>query len=168
MRLTIVRASAIALVFVLAACAAMQQQKQQPARADQGEFKNLKVLPQTITHDELIATMRAFTRALGVKCDHCHERVTPPPGSREDMNFASDAKPEKNVARQMIRMVRTVNTEYLAQINPAGQNVQCMTCHHGHRIPDNTPPPETPRAPAAAAPAAPPAAPPQPPPPPQP
>jgi hypothetical protein len=149
MRSTILRFSAIAFVLVLAACAAIQQQKSQPVRADQGQFKNLKVLPQTITHDELIATMRGFTRALGVKCDHCHERVTPPPGSQQDMNYASDAKPEKGVARQMIRMVNDVNTRYLSQINPAGENVQCMTCHRGKRIPDVTLPeaPHPPQAP---------------------
>jgi len=147
MRSTIVRFSAIAAVLVFAACAAIQQQKQQAPRADQGQFKNLKVLPQTITHDELIATMRNFSRSLGVRCEHCHVQITPPPGSKQDMDFASDAKPEKNVARQMIRMVNSVNTTYLAQINPAGENVQCMTCHRGHKIPDLTPPAETPRAP---------------------
>src|ERR1051325_6827335 len=96
--------------FVLAACAAMQQQKTQ-IRADQGVFHNLQVFPQNITHDELISAMRGFTRGLGVRCDHGHGAH--PPGSKEQFDFPSDAKPEKNVARQMLRMARAVNADYL-------------------------------------------------------
>src|SRR5688500_19371611 len=36
------------------------------------EFKNLQVLPPDITRDQLMATMRSFTRGLGVRCNHCH------------------------------------------------------------------------------------------------
>ena len=92
----VVRFVAVAAAFALAACAAMQQQQAQPVRSDQGEFKNLKVLPQNITHDELIATMRGFARSLGVKCDHCH---VPIPGQQNKFEFASDAKQEKQIAR---------------------------------------------------------------------
>src|SRR5438270_5640 len=91
-----VRTLAVALGLLLAACAAMQQQKAQASRAaDTGEFHNLQVFPQNISHDELIANMRGFAKALGTRCDHCH--VSNPPGSQEQLDFASDAKPEKNV-----------------------------------------------------------------------
>jgi predicted trehalose synthase len=129
----------------LAACAAMQQQKAQAARADTGEFHNLQIFPQNITHDELIANMRGFARALGTRCDHCH--AANPPGSKEQFDFASDAKPEKNVARTMLRMVHSANNDYLAKVNPHGQMVTCNTCHRGHTVPDanapaeSTPPP---------------------------
>jgi hypothetical protein len=129
----------------LAACAAMQQQKAQAARADTGEFHNLQIFPQNITHDELIANMRGFARALGTRCDHCH--AANPPGSKEQFDFASDAKPEKNVARAMLRMVHSANNDYLAKVNPHGQMVTCNTCHRGHTVPDanapaeSTPPP---------------------------
>src|SRR5882724_1833456 len=129
-------AIALAVSLVLAACAAVQQQKAQAARADMGEFKNLQIFPQNLTHDELIGNMRAFARALGTRCDHCH--AANPPGSKEQLDFASDAKPEKNTARAMMGMVHTVNAEYLSKLNPHGQMVTCNTCHRGHTVPDTS------------------------------
>lgn len=35
-------------------------------------FTNLQVLPKDITQSELIDLMAGFTRALGVRCTHCH------------------------------------------------------------------------------------------------
>ncbi len=129
---------ALSVSLFLAACAAMQQQKAQATRADSGEFHNLQVFPQNITHDELIANMRGFARALGTRCDHCH--AANPPGSAEAINFASDAKPEKAVARAMLKMVRSDNFEYLSKVNPHGQMVTCNTCHRGHTVPDTAAP----------------------------
>jgi hypothetical protein len=126
------------LAFVFAACAAMQQQQAAPPRADQGGGRNLKVLPQNITHDELIATMRGFARSLGVKCDNCH--VANPAGSKERLDFASDAKPEKSVARQMILMTRNINGT-LKKITPDAETVGCWTCHRGKKEPEEMPPP---------------------------
>jgi len=136
---------ALTVSLFLAACAAMQQQKAQDARADTGEFHNLQIFPQNITHDELIANMRGFARALGTRCDHCH--AANPPGSKEQFDFASDAKPEKNVARAMLRMVHSANNDYLAKINPHGQMVTCNTCHRGHTVPDANAPAESAPAP---------------------
>jgi Photosynthetic reaction centre cytochrome C subunit. len=137
----VARPIAIALVvsLFLAACAAVQQQKAQAARADMGEFRNLQIFPQNLTHDELISNMRGFARALGTRCDHCH--AANPPGSKEQFDFASDAKREKNAARAMLRMVRAVNAEYLSKVNPHGQMVTCNTCHRGHTVPDTNAPP---------------------------
>lgn len=136
------------------ACAAMQQQKSQ-IRADQGQFHNLKVLPQNITHDELVATMRGFARALGTKCDHCHAAA--PAGSKEHLDFASDAKPEKSVARVMLRMVHSINGEYIAKLDKGtdkADRVACITCHRGHVQPEI--PPAEEMKPAAGAPPPPP------------
>lgn len=132
--------AALTLSLFLAACAAVQQQKAQASRADTGEFHNLKLFPQNITHDELIANMRGFAKALGTRCDHCH--AANPPGSAEQFDFASDAKPEKNTAREMMKMVHAVNADYLAKVDPHGQTVACNTCHRGHTVPDTTAPPE--------------------------
>lgn len=142
MRLHTIRIAAAIAVIALAACAAIQQQKKMAAQPDVAEFHNLRVLPQNITHDELIATMRGFAKALNVKCDHCH--VMNPPGSKEQFDFTSDAKPEKSAARVMIRMTQAVNADYIAHLNPApNQHVACMTCHRGHTVPDvNAGPPQ--------------------------
>ena len=136
--------------FVLAACAAMQQQKSQ-IRADEGVFHNLQVFPQNITHDELIAAMRGFARGLGVRCDHCH--VANPPGSTEQFDFPNDAKPEKRAARQMLKMVRAVNADYLSKVNPHRQEVTCWTCHHGQTVPPQPGPEQRPAGPAQPPPA---------------
>jgi Photosynthetic reaction centre cytochrome C subunit len=138
---------ALTLTLFLAACAAVQQQKAQASRADTGEFHNLQLFPQNITHDELIANMRGFARALGTRCDHCH--VANPPGSKEQFDFPSDSKPEKNMARTMMKMAHSANADYLAKLDPHGQMVTCNTCHRGHTVPDANLPPE------GAAPAAP-------------
>jgi hypothetical protein len=132
----------IGAALVVAGCAAIQQQKAVEVRADQGTFKNLKVLPQNITHDELIATMRTFARSLGVKCDHCH--VPLPEGSAEHFDFASDAKEEKNTARIMMKM-----KNYISEINEQGAVVTCYTCHRGKSVPESLLPPEAPREPEA-------------------
>ena len=141
------RAAVVVAAFLVAACAAISQQKSQAAVADNLEFHNLKVLPRNITHDELIATMRSFARSLGTRCEHCH--VQNPAGSKEEFDFASDAKPEKNVARTMILMTRDINRNYISKVpaerSDAAANVSCYTCHRGHVRPETTLPPEPPR-----------------------
>jgi Photosynthetic reaction centre cytochrome C subunit len=131
------RAPGVIAVLVIAGCAAISQQKVQTSRADNLEFHNLRVLPPNITHDELISTMRGFARSLGTRCNHCH--VANPPGAAEEFNFASDAKPEKNTARTMLRMTRSINAQYISKVNEHGQTVTCFTCHRGHTVPETLP-----------------------------
>jgi hypothetical protein len=123
---------AISAALALAACTAMQQQKSQ-IRADEGVFHNLQVLPQNITHDELISAMRGFARGLGVRCDHCH--VVNPPGSAEQYDFPNDSKPEKKAARIMLRMTHAANADFLPKLNEHSQAVTCWTCHRGQTVP---------------------------------
>ena len=125
----------IAAAAATLACTAVRQQKAATPVPDNAEFHNLRVLPANITHDELISTMRGFTRSLGVKCDHCHVRI--PGGGERDFNFPSDAEPEKNVARTMLRMVKTINADYISKVNEHGQPVTCATCHRGKTIPES-------------------------------
>lgn len=142
------RALALVAAIFVAACAAISQQKAQAPRSDANqEFHNLRVLPQNITHDELIATMRGFARSLGVRCNHCH--VANPPGSAQEFDFPSDAKPEKSTARTMILMTRDVNAHYMSKIpvehEEHSPNVTCYTCHRGKVHPETALPPEPPR-----------------------
>src|SRR5438132_11165467 len=134
------RKPAVFAAILLAACAAIRQQKAQAPVADHLEFHNLKVLPPNITHDQLIATMRTFARSLGTRCNHCH--VANPPGSKEEFDFPSDAKPEKTVARTMIQMTSRINADYISRLNRQAETVTCFTCHRGHTIPETNPPPE--------------------------
>jgi len=127
------RVAVLVAVTLVAACAAISQQKAQAPRADNLEFHNLRVLPPNITHDELIATMRGFARSLGTRCNHCH--VSNAPGSKEEFDFASDAKAEKTAARTMLMMTRNINANYVSKLDPHGQTVTCFTCHRGHTTP---------------------------------
>ena len=115
----------VAFVVILG-CTSIDQQKSQPAKTDNSQFHNLQVLPVNISRDELIATMRGFTRALGTRCDHCHAAGPPAADGREQLDFASDAKPEKNVARTMMRMTRTINGDYISKVDQEKKNP--VTC----------------------------------------
>jgi predicted Zn-dependent protease len=92
------------------------------------EFTNLQVLPKTITRAELVSVMRGIATELGLRCHDCH--VGPP--NLEGMNFATDEKRTKQVARTMLAMTRAINAQYVSTI-PAGgeprQAVRCITCH---------------------------------------
>jgi tetratricopeptide (TPR) repeat protein len=98
--------------------------------------KNLKVLPATTTGRELQRTMFGFTSALGVRCVFCH---TGEEGQNfSEIDFSSDARPEKEKARTMIKMVSDLNTKYLAgfhQGNSPSVTVSCVTCHRGNALP---------------------------------
>lgn len=134
--------AAIAFVVVVAGCAAISQQKAQPPRADDLHFHNLQILPQNISRDELITTMRRFTQALGVKCDHCHAAM---PNDPQRLDFPSDLKPQKAAARIMMRMTDRINEDYVARIEEVYTTVSCWTCHRGRTQPDvvpSLPPPE--------------------------
>lgn len=131
----------LALVLILGCTTANQQA---PA-ARQSEHKNLQVLPKDIPHDELIATMRGFTRALGVKCDHCHVVTATEP--RQVLDFPNDAKETKRAARVMLRMVGDINGKWIPQVEPDAAKrpvVGCWTCHRGHDEPEAPPPPPPP------------------------
>lgn len=94
--------------------------------------KNLKVLPKNISHDELISVMRGFTASLGVKCITCHVG-TPTADGKMDFDFASDAKPEKETARHMMKMVTAINGKYLKKIGGGHfEEISCVTCHRGN------------------------------------
>jgi predicted trehalose synthase len=124
---------AIGLAMVIAGCTAFNQQKAMPPRTDDSQFKNLKVLPPNIEHDELIETMRGFARSLGVRCGFCHVQTATTP--REIFDFPSDEKEEKQIAREMYRMTERINRD-VARLGGERQRVTCMTCHRGHEEPE--------------------------------
>jgi len=97
------------------------------------QFKNLKVLRKNISRDELEEVMNNFKSALGVDCEFCH---TPSKDtSNHTLDYASDAKSEKNITRSMMRMTARINKKYFGiEKNNTGietQKVGCINCHHG-------------------------------------
>ncbi|MGB0123251.1 MAG: c-type cytochrome [Silvibacterium sp.] len=113
-----------------------QAKAQAQAHHEMPKPTNLQVLAKDISGPDLIATMRGFTKALGVECEFCHAEDP----QTQRLNIASDAKPDKKVARTMIAMTAEINAKYLSTVNdpdatPADKTVTCGTCHRGHTMP---------------------------------
>jgi hypothetical protein len=111
-----------------------------PARAQESwswpeKPKNLQVLPKDWPGSRLQPVMIGFTRALGVRCPYCHKGEEGKPLSTFD--FASDENPNKDRAREMLRMLGTIE-DHLKKIQPSGDqrvNMWCHTCHRGRPRP---------------------------------
>ena len=120
----------ILLVFIVLGIAATK-------KPDEG-FKNLKILNSDISHEELDKLMHGFNDALGVKCNFCHA------ASKEDekkMDFSSDEKAEKLIARKMMKMTNKINRKFFHGKDKLGDvnallEVSCATCHHGEPHPE--------------------------------
>lgn len=104
--------------------------------------KNLQVLPADTGPFELSQVMRGFTRALGVRCQHCH--IGTEEMSLSEFDFVSDDNEHKGVAREMLRMTWAINNDLLAGIDglheAEGMRVTCYTCHRGGVTPLTRPP----------------------------
>lgn len=129
--------AAASAAFLAAAVAAAQQPAPAvpPPAAPKSEYKNLKILPAGIPRENLIGVMKMMSTALGVECTFCHVGT-----SKETMDFASDAKREKNVTRMMLTMVRRINEEDFKVANFSQSKVTCYTCHRGAPHPLTAPP----------------------------
>ena len=87
-------------------------------------FKNIKMLTD-VPASRLLGIMNiGYGKSLGVSCTHCHT-----PGE-----WDKDDKTQKQTARDMSKMVATINNDLLKNIpNLKGPNaiVNCTTCHRG-------------------------------------
>ncbi len=108
----------------------------EPALEKDG-FENLQVLPKDITAKALQHIMvDEFQDGLGVGCGFCHAKKE---GSLL-LDYASDEKPEKQIARTMMRMTMEINKNYFEVEKPVlGDNlmvVSCSSCHKGTPHPE--------------------------------
>ena len=120
--------------------------------------KNIKVLT-GLPDSQLIPVMNFMSASLGRRCNFCH--IT----DKGRDGFALDDKPEKNTAREMIKMVMGLHKQSF----PGAAEISCFTCHRGQTRPVNVPvlplptplprPSATPGATTGAAPTQPPASP---------
>jgi hypothetical protein len=115
-------------------------------RRPQPKPVNLKVLPKDIAREDLITIMRGYAGLLGVECSFCHARNP----QTHKLDFPSDAKDDKTIARTMIQMTQTINEQYMAQVHdpdamPEDKHVTCGTCHRGHSMPEHFVPLAEPR-----------------------
>jgi hypothetical protein len=96
------------------------------------EGPNVKVLTGLFAQ-QFQEEMNLMVQGLGVSCNTCHVRN----------NFASEEKPEKLKARQMLEMTKAINKEFFPDYKPKeGESVlgkiTCYTCHKGETTPKNT------------------------------
>lgn len=97
------------------------------------KWKNLKVLPKDISKDSLEHLMKGYAIALSVDCNHCH---APQKDNPKKLDFASDDKIEKEIARGMIQMTNDLNKNYFQPHFPDPKPAQvyvvnCVMCHRG-------------------------------------
>src|SRR3954452_21033482 len=100
-------------------------QQDKPTEQVQKNIKVLTGMPQS----QLIPVMNYFSASLGRRCNFCHVNN----GGQWD--YASDAKPEKNQAREMIKLVLDINKNYFK----GNLEVSCYTCHRGVNHPLSVP-----------------------------
>ena len=96
-----------------------------PAAKDAGrgeELRNVEVMDPTMRLVDARRYMIHFNKALGVQCRDCHVLK----------DFASDDKPLKLVAREMMKMQAEINETWFPG---RGEVVTCISCHRGERKP---------------------------------
>ncbi len=110
------------------------------ATASAGLFddaRNLKVLPEATTADELRALMRAIAGGTGNRCSACH--VGEVEADLSTYDFSLDDKEKKAKARKMITMTQEINATLAAAFPDAEEPlvaVTCATCHRGQSKPE--------------------------------
>ena len=88
----------------------------------ESDFKNVKILD-IESKSEMKKYMKSISKDLGVKCSHCH-----------DMDDKSLDSPEKDIAREMIKLTRYLNDLLNSQSRDTvihKTHVTCWTCHYG-------------------------------------
>lgn len=104
---------------------------QAPGKWPPDSLVNARVIPKSTPVVQVWGTMRNIAAGLGVECTYCHVGAEGTPLAQID--FASDEKRSKRVAREMMRMVQEVNRRIdsiPARPSPAVA-VTCATCHRG-------------------------------------
>jgi hypothetical protein len=110
---------------------------QQPGSAGATRPK-LEVL-QSLPEAQLFPLMNLVSQSLGVRCEHCHVQANPDysrtPSNLGGWVWESDDKPSKRRAREMMKMVVSVNALYFA----GEARVTCNSCHRGTLHPARLP-----------------------------
>jgi hypothetical protein len=107
-----------ALVFALATGQFAAAQGPQPGQKAGDFFKNVQIL-KDIPANLMQPTMQFMEISLGVHCVYCHDQ--------DNTKRELDVKPTKARAREMLRMVNTINETTFG----GRQVVTCYTCHRG-------------------------------------
>ena len=127
----------VASIVIAAALAPEAAAAQQPGSAS-ATRPNLHVL-QALPEAQLFPLMNLLADSLGVRCDYCHVQEKPDftksPSNVGGWVWASDDKPQKEIAREMMRMVIDLNGSRFR----GEPRVTCYTCHRGSTQPSRVP-----------------------------
>jgi hypothetical protein len=108
-----------------------QATAQAPGKWPPDSLVNVRIIPKGTPVVQVWGQMRNIAGGLGVECTFCHVgREGAPPAQ---IDFASDEKRNKLVAREMMRLVQEINRRIdtiPARPSP-GVAVTCTTCHRG-------------------------------------
>jgi hypothetical protein len=108
-----------------------------PPTDEKPKYKNLQILSQKISDEDMDYVMESFSVNLGSNCLFCH------PGKQEgpefSIDYVTDVLQNKRVARDMLRMTFMLNKKYFdikmtGKMNTRGK-VWCKTCHMGSPVP---------------------------------
>lgn len=119
----------------------MNKQTEAPP-PEKPSWQNLKIIPKNIDEDQMERIMHRYSQALGVTCSYCHPDTKAIVFPRR-VDFASDEKPEKRIARKMMRMTDKINKRYFNYTNHYDFDglskpvLTCNTCHRGLQKPNN-------------------------------
>ena len=110
---------------------AVELRAQPPGKWPPDSLVNVKVFPKNTPVVQVWGQMRSYAGGLGVECTFCH--VGPEGAPLAEIDFASDQKRTKLVARQMMRMVQEVNRrlDTIPGRQTPAVSVACSTCHRG-------------------------------------
>jgi hypothetical protein len=117
------------IIFLLVTLMFPGASEAQPPTPTVVESPNVKVLTGLFAQ-QFQEEMNLMVQGLGMTCNSCHVRN----------NFASEEKPEKLKARQMLEMTRAINKQFFPDYKPKeGESVlgkvTCYTCHKGESVP---------------------------------
>ncbi len=86
-------------------------------------FKDIQAF-KGVPAGRVLRAMDSFGHALGVNCTYCHDAS----------DWSKSLHVEKNTCRDMMKMTKAINDEWLAKmadIKSEEPHVGCMTCHRG-------------------------------------
>jgi hypothetical protein len=122
----------VVLAFALLLWMLPDSAQAQPPTPTVVESPNVRVLTGLFAQ-QFQEEMNLMVQGLGMTCNSCHVRN----------NFASEEKPEKLKARQMLEMTKAINKQFFPDYKPRdGESVlgkvTCYTCHKGETTPKST------------------------------
>jgi len=99
---------------------------------------NLKVLPKTMTGEQVHNLMHEWAGGLGVRCNTCHaaDPTKKGPDGKPLLNYADDSREEKRTARIMYQMLEEINVKYVSKVPNSDMPATCGTCHRGNLDPE--------------------------------